>query len=296
MSLREVASRIRGLFSKNRFDRELNEELSAHLEMLVEENVRRGMSAYEARYAARRSFGGVQQIREAYQDQRGLPIVETLLQDIRYGLRMLRKNPGFAVGAVFTLALGIGANTTMFSVINAVLLRPLPYHESERLVWMTESGDEVANRWLSFPNFVDWRDRNDVFESMSTIRGWSLTMTGLDQPLNLNARMVAADYFKVMGVAPLMGRDFTPGDDKPGANPITILSYGFWQNQFAGDPEIVGKSITLEDRPYTVIGVMPQNFYHQGPPPLWLLIGPQNWNQRDVRVAGSVIARLKPGA
>jgi predicted permease len=294
--IRVLAWRVRGLFDRNRLDDDLDEELHSHLDMLVEENVRQGMSLKEALYAARRSFGGLQQTREAYRDQRGLPIVETLIQDVRYGFRMLRKNPVFTAGAVLTLALGIGANTAMFSVINAVLLRPLPYHEPERLVWMTESGDEVANRWLSFPNFVDWRERNNVFESMSTIRGWSLTMTGVDQPMNLNARMIAADYFKVMGVVPLIGRSFTTSDDQPGANPVTILSYGFWQTQFAGDPEIVGKSITLDDRAYTVIGVMPQNFYHQGPPPIWLLIGPQNWNQRDVRVAGSVIARLKPGA
>ena len=107
--------------------------------------------------------------------------------------------------------------------------------------------------------------------------------------------MVAADYFKVMRVAPLLGREFTADDDKPGANPVTILSHGFWQTQFAGDPNIVGKTITLDDRAYTVIGVMPQSFAHQGPPPLWLPIGPQNWKQRDVRIAGNVIARLKPG-
>jgi predicted permease len=294
--LREFASRIRGLLGKSRLDQSLDEELRAHFEMLVDENVRRGMSVKEARLAARRDFGGIEQTKAAYRDQRGLPIVETFIQDIRYGCRMLRKNPAFTAGAVLTLALGIGANTAMFSVINAVLLRPLPYSEPERLVLMTESGDEVANRWLSFPNFVDWRERNNVFESMSTIRGWSLTMTGGDQPLNLNARMIAADYFMVMGVAPIMGRCFTAGDDQTGANPVTILSYGFWQNQFAGDPNIVGKSITLDDRAYTVIGVMPQSFAHQGPPPIWLLIGPQNWNQRDVRIAGSVIARLKPGA
>jgi len=221
--------------------------------------------------------------------------MDTLLRDIRYGVRSLVKRPGFAVLAVVTLALGIGANTAMFSVINAVLLRPLPFAEPDRLVWMNESGDEVANRWLSYPNFLDWQERNRVFESMSTLRGWSVTMTGSDQPVNLDARMVTADYFKVMRVSPFMGRGFGVDDNQPGANPVAILSYGFWQKQFAADDGILGKTITLDDRSYTVIGVMPQSFIHHGPPPLWLLMGPQKWYQRDVRVAGNVIARLKPG-
>ncbi|MBA3514338.1 MAG: ABC transporter permease, partial [Pyrinomonadaceae bacterium] len=221
--------------------------------------------------------------------------MDTLLKDIRYGIRSLLRRPGFAVLAVVTLALGIGANTAMFSVINAVLLRPLPYPEPDRLVWMNESGDEVTNRWPSYPNFLDWRERNQVFEGMSTFRGWSVTLTGADQPVNLTARMVTADYFKVMRASPFMGRDFSVYDDQPSANPVTILGYVFWQKQFAGDASIVGKTITLDDRGYTVIGVMPQSFAHQGPPPLWLLIGPHNWNQRDVRLAGNVIGRLKPG-
>lgn len=221
--------------------------------------------------------------------------MDSLLKDIRYGVRGLLKRGSLTVLAVATLALGIGANTAMFSVINAVLLRPLPYAEPERLVWMNESGPEVANRWLSYPNFVDWRERNKSFEAMSTFRGWSVTLTGRDQPLNLNARMVSADYFTVMRVTPILGRAFTAEDDRAGAGPVTILSHGFWQAQFASDPNIVGKSITLDDRAYTVIGVMPQSFAHQGPPPLWLPIGPQDWKQRDVRIAGNVIARLKPG-
>jgi predicted permease len=207
----------------------------------------------------------------------------------------LLKRRSLTALAIVTLALGIGANTAMFSVINAVLLRPLPYAEPERLVWMNESGPEVASRWLSYPNFVDWRERNQSFESISTFRGWYVTLTGTDPPLNVNARMVAADYFKVMRAAPFMGRAFNADDDKPGANPVTILSHRFWQSQFAGDPGIVGKTITLDDRAYTVIGVTPRSFAHQGPPPLWLPIGPQDWKQRDVRIAGNVIARLKPG-
>src|SRR5215211_1004659 len=132
-----------------------------------------------------------------------------MLQDFIYGLRWLRKNPGFTLLAVLMLAVGIGVNTAMFSVINAVLLQPLPYPEADRIVWMAESGPEVANRWVSYANFVDWRNRNQSFEAMSTFRGWFMNITGSDKPENVNARMVTADYFKVMRATPFMGRDFT---------------------------------------------------------------------------------------
>jgi putative ABC transport system permease protein len=218
-----------------------------------------------------------------------------MIQDLIYGLRWLRKNPGFTVLAVLMLAVGIGVNTAMFSVINAVLLQPLPYTEADRIVWMNESGPEVANRHVSYPNFVDWRARNSVFESMSTFRGWSVNITGTDKPEALDARIVTADYFRVMRTTPLLGRDFTADDDKPGAAPVTIISYAFWQQRFAGDPNIVGKQILLDDKPHTVIGVTRADFVHQGPPPLWVLMGPLNWKERDVRTGGNVIARLKPG-
>ncbi len=218
-----------------------------------------------------------------------------MLQDLTFGLRWLRKNPGFTLLAVLMLAVGIGVNTAMFSVINAVLLQPLPYTEADRIVWMNESGPEVANRMVSYPNFVDWRSRNRVFESMSTFRGWFVNITGNGEPESVNARMVTSDYFKVMGATPFMGRDFTPEDDKPGAAPVTLISYGTWQQRFGGDPNVVGKSIMLDDKPYTIIGVLPESFAHQGPPPLWMLIGPFNWTERDTRTGGNVVARLKPG-
>ena len=218
-----------------------------------------------------------------------------MIQDLIYGLRWLRKNPAFTVLAVMMLAVGIGVNTAMFSVINAVLLQPLPYAEPDRIVWMNESGPEVTNRHVSYPNFVDWRARNTVFESMSTFRGWAVNITGTDQPEALDARIVTADYFRVMRTTPLLGRDFTADDDKPGASPVTIISYRFWQQRFAGDPNIVGKAILLDDKSHTVIGVTREDFVHQGPPPLWVLMGPLNWKGRDVRTGGNVIARLKPG-
>ncbi len=218
-----------------------------------------------------------------------------MLQDLIYGFRWLSKHPGFTVLSVLTLAVGIGVNTAMFSVVHAVLLKPLPYPEADRIVWMTESGPEVSNRWVSYPNFVDWRARNQAFESMSTFRGWFVNLTGSDRAENINSRMVTAGYFKVMRATPLLGRDFTDADDQPDAPPVTIISHAFWQQRFAGDPNVVGKQVILDDKGYTVIGVMPESFVHQGPPPLWLLMGPMNWKARDVRVGGSVIARLKPG-
>lgn len=218
-----------------------------------------------------------------------------MLQDLIYGLRWLRKHPAFTTLSVLTLAVGIGVNTAMFSVVHAVLLKPLPYPQPDRIVWMTESGPEVSNRWVSYPNFLDWQARNQVFESMSTFRGWSVNVTGSDQPENINSRMVTAGYFKVMGAAPMLGRDFADADDKPDAPPVTIISHAFWQQRFAGDPNVVGKDLILDDKAYTVIGVMPESFVHQGPPPLWLLMGPMNWKGRDVRTGGSVIARMKPG-
>ena len=224
--------------------------------------------------------------------------MEALWQDLRYGFRVLAKKPGFAAIAVLTLALGIGANAMIFSVIDAVLLRPLPYAEPERLVMLAETKEEVPNRWVSYPNFRDWQERSQSFEAMSTIRGWATTLTGGGEPERLNARLVAADYFNVMRVRPLLGRGFLPEEDRAGTGPVTILSHGFWRQRFGSDPGVIGRSVTLDGRGFTVVGVMPESFQHQGPPPLWVLIGQQakeGWMQRDVRVAGYVVARLRPG-
>jgi putative ABC transport system permease protein len=226
--------------------------------------------------------------------------MRTLLQDLRYGLRVLRKRPGFTVVAALTLALGIGANTAIFSVVEAALLRPLPYDRPEQLVWMFEDGTDVPNRAVSYPNFLDWRAHNRSFEAMSTFRGLPLALTEAGgPPESLTAWMVSAEYFDVMRARPLIGRAFLRDEDRPGGAPVTILSHGFWQRRFGGDPSIIGREITLDDRPFTVVGVMPPDFRHQGPPPLWVLMGQWtgqgNWMQRDVRVAGNVVARLKEG-
>ena len=179
-----------------------------------------------------------------------------MMTDLKFAIRWLRKNPGFALAATLTLAIGIGVNTAMFSVVNAVLLQPLPFPEANRIVWMAESGSEVKDRWVSYPNFLDWRARNQSFEAMSTFRGWSVNFTGTDRAETLNARLVDAAYLKVMRATPMLGRDFTDEDDQPGATPVTILSYGFWKQHFAGDQNVAGKQISLDDKAYTIVGVM----------------------------------------
>ena len=220
--------------------------------------------------------------------------------DLRYGGRMLVKNPGFTLIAVVTLALGIGANTAIFSVVNAVLLRPLPYPEADRLIWLTERQEQIPTRWVSYPNFLDWRARNQSFEAIATIRSWPITLTGDGEAQSVASRMVTADYFRVMRIRPLLGRDFSSEEDRFGAPSVTLISYAFWQSQFGGDPEIVGRTITLNNQPFKVVGVMPQEFQHQGPSAMWVLteqyaVPDSGWFRRADRIVGNVIARLKPG-
>jgi hypothetical protein len=226
--------------------------------------------------------------------------MEALLRDVRYGARMLLRNPVFTLVAVATLALGIGANTAIFSVVNAVLLRPLPYADPDRLVWMTERHEQIPTRWISYPNFLDWRERSQSFEAMATIRGWQMTLTGSGEAQSVSARMVTADYFRVMRAQPLLGRDFSSEEDKFGSPRVAMLSHAFWQTQFGGDPEIVGKTITLDNKSFTVAGIMPGEFQHQGPPAVWVLTEQyaepnSGWFNRDTRIVGFVVARLKPG-
>ncbi len=229
--------------------------------------------------------------------------MQTLWQDLRFGARMLLKKRGFTLIAIITLALGIGANTAIFSVINAVLLRPLPLEEAGRLVWMMERHEQIPTRMISYPNFLDWRARSQSFEAMAITRGWQTALVGAGEAQSLTARLVAADYFRVMRARPLLGRDFTAEEDTFGAPLVTILSYGFWQRQFGGDPNIIGQPITLGDQRLTVIGVMPESFQHSEPggaPQLWILIGQRAqpggpWFLRDNRMAGFVVARLKAG-
>src|SRR5215471_16338981 len=178
----------------------------------------------------------------------------TLLQDIRYGIRMLLQNPAFTAIAVITLALGIGANSAIFSVINSVLLRPLPYQESSRLVILWERSPQLDGMSIAYPNFTDWREQNKVFEKIGVYRRQSYNLTGRGEPVRLLGGMVSADIFDALRVKPALGRTFNQEEDKPGGKEVLVLSYGIWQRKFGGDPAVLGRTLSLDGKSYTVIG------------------------------------------
>lgn len=307
-TFRAVASRFLALFRRGRLERELDEDIQAHLEMLVAENIQQGMTPEEARYAARRSFGGVEQTKETYRSHRSLQSLETLVQDLRYGLRQLRRNPGFAAVAVVTLALGIGANTAIFSAVNAVLLRPLPFFQPERLVSVISAQiPRMRGREASYPDVLDWRARNHVFGQMAVFRTENFTLTGMGEPEHVPGAVVSANLFSTLGVAPVLGRSFVPEDDRPGSANGTntvILSHGFWQQEFGSDLQVVGRRIDLDGRLYTIVGVAPSGFQfpiQSEPVALWTTIAvdmPHGGNGMAAERGAhylDVIARLKSG-
>ena len=297
--LRGWIVRFGGLFNKQRKDRQLDDEIESHLEMHVEDNLRLGMTPEEARRQAMIQLGGIESIKESYRDQRGLPLLETFFHDIRFGARQLRKNPGFAAVAVLTLALGIGANTAIFSIVDAVLLRPLAYPDSGQLVWLSERGPDWSGGSISYPNFIDWKNQQSVFERFGVYIGNNFTLTGTDEPIRLPGAMMSADVFSALRTQPEMGRVFREDEDKPGAPPVAVISHTLWQNQFGGQAGMVNKTISLDGKAYTVLGVMPAGFDFPSKMDLWLPVGPvfggSTSQGRDNHPGLFGLARLKPG-
>jgi len=298
--------RLRSLFRKDRVEQELADEIRFHLEALTHEKAERGMKTEEARYAALHELGGAEQIKEECRDMRRVNYIENLLQDVRYGLRMLVKNPGFTVVAVLTLALGIGANTAIFSVVYAVLLKPLPFRSPGQLVRVFEANDRagIPAEGCSYAEFQEWQRQNHVFSGMAGVTAHELTLTGRDEPTVVRVGDVTADFFSVLGVPPLAGRTFLPADDEQGAAPVAVISEDLWRNRFGTDPGLIGSTIDLDKRSFTVVGLMPANFrfsfFEEGPSrQLWIpivqdpLFGP--WTKRPNQDVFSVLARLKPG-
>jgi len=259
----ELARRLRMLIRGPQFDADLQEEMRLHRELRAQEEVEHGLPPTEARYAAQRRFGNELVLREESRDMWGWNWLENVLQDVRYGLRMLAKNPGFTAVAVVTLALGIGANTAMFSVIEAVLLRPLPYSNATQLVRVAstwERGGVTTPYSSSAPDFFDWRDQNRSFSSMFAYDVGDFALTGQGEAKRTRAVLATAGMFSTLEAHPLLGREFLADENHKGANHVVVLSYGLWQADFGGMPAALGKTIQLDSEPYTVIGVMPAEF------------------------------------
>jgi predicted permease len=260
-SLRRFLKRLTNFVTRRRDDERLKEEIAEHIALQTDENLRAGLPLAEARRQALLKFGAVESMKEDYRAERGLLFLETLLQDIRFALRMLRKSPGFTAVAVLTLALGIGANTAIFSVVNGVLLNPLPYPHPNELVEVAEKDLPFPEMSISYPNFLDWVQQSHSFQSLAAYRQNDFSLTGSGEPLRVKAMQVSASFFPLLGMNPVIGRNFTAAEDKRGAAPTVMLSEALWKTKFGGSRDILGKMITLDGTAYTVVGVVPSNFY-----------------------------------
>jgi putative ABC transport system permease protein len=289
---------LAGKLNRRRAERELQEEIDAHLEMETKEKIADGLSREEARYAAHRAFGSVSLATEDSRAWWGFGMLGELSQDLRYGARMLMKKPGFTLVAVLTLALGIGATTAIFSVVNAVLLRSLPYRDPDRLMLLGHRGEEQGTVTFNAtpPDFLEWRDQSNVFEQIAAYRSDTADLIFNGEPEELIAGIVSANLFVTLGVSPALGRAFTPEEDQAGGPLAVILSDGLWRRRFGGDPRVIGRAITVGDQSRTVVGIMPPGFRFPEESELWLPLAlnvAEKLSREGTLV--SVLARLKPG-
>ena len=296
--IRTVLSRFAALFGKQKRDADLDEELRSHIDFAVEENLKRGMSMKDARTAALKEFGGMTQTKETYRVLRGLPILETLANDLRFGLRQLVKSPAFALTAILTLALGIGATTAIFSVVKAVLLAPLPYNNPGRIVavWTANAAQGGQPLPSTAGDFAIWKQRSGVFEDLAPSYDNEQTLTGQGSPQFLIGYAVSASYLRILGVAPQLGRLYTDQEDSAGGPKLALLSDHLWRATFHSDPSIVNKAITLDGNAYTVLGVMPPGFNYPSSVEIWTPsnIAPSaydDFSHTYIRILG----RLRPG-
>ncbi len=288
--------------SKRR-EAEFDEEVRSHLEMASRVRIEQGVNEREAKRAARREFGNVELVKEVTRDVWGWGSFERLIQDLRFGVRMLVKSPGFTAVAILTLALGIGTNTALFSIVNGVLLNPLPYPDPEQLVTLAESKPNFESGSISFPNFRDWRKDNRTFTGMGLMRDTSFSLTGTGDAEQVAAQFVSSDFLPLLGVKPVIGRFFSAGEDEIGASPLALIGAEFWNRKFGSASDVLGKGITLDGRSYTIVGVVPASFQLRvwgfRPSEVYLPIG--QWtnpllNRREAGLGFHGVGRLKPGA
>ncbi len=305
-----LLSRIRfwllAIVGRGRMESEMDAELRFHIDSRAEDLVRGGVKREEALRRARIEFGGIERAKEECRDARGTNFVDSLMQDLRFGLRMLRKSPGFTVVAVVTLALGIGANTAIFSVVKAVLLRPLPYKDPARLVRVNESVDKGTRAPVAYPNYLDWRTRSTVFEGMAAFADCEVIIGGKDKAERTFCEQATDTYFPVLGVSAVIGRTFAPEENSiPMKQAVALIGYGLWQRRYASDPEVLGKTIELNNFDFTIIGVLPKGFLgYSDSAEVWIpmvmrdALWPQTaqydfLHNRDIHYH-KVLARLKP--
>jgi putative ABC transport system permease protein len=292
--------RLRALRDSDAVHREIDEEMRFHLDLRAEEYVRKGLSPEDARREAKRRFGRFTQIKEMGYDVRGGGWLETLWQDLRFGARMLLKQPGFTLVAVLTLALGIGANTAIFSVVNAVLLKPLPYPEPGQLVQLRLEGAGKPDTVIGSTAFVQVKAQSQSLARIAAYSGGDMTLTGAEAAEGVVAGAVTADFFPLLGVVPALGRNFTQEEDTPNGPKAAILGHGLWQSRFGGDADVLGRTITLNEQSYTVVGILPARFQYPEPFQIWI---PLALSETSAALAGygegmvllKAIARLKPG-
>ena len=310
LSRQGLLLRFSALLHKSRMEEDLAEELQFHLQIEIEKNVKAGMTPEEARYAALRTFGGIEQIKEECRDVRRARHIEDLWQDVHFGFRMLLKNPGFTAVAVITLALGIGANTAIFTLIDQVILRLLPVKSPEQLVLLGTHGPywglNLGPNTFSYPMYRDLRDHNEVFEGVAARYSIDVSFSYGGQNERGHGELVSGNYFEVLGVPSVLGRTFTPSDDTvPSAHPLVVLSFDYWRRRFGADPAILNQTLNINNHPMTVIGIAARGFhgYEVGQPvdmfvPLMMKAQmTPTWNELEDRRAWwlNVIARLRPG-
>ncbi len=302
--IRIIKRRLRSLLDRSHADAELQREIEIHIQQLTNEAIAAGMTEVEARAMASREFGPVEQIKEKCRDTRGVSWIQEIVQDLRYGVRMVRQSPAFTAVAVITLALGIGASTAIFSIVDAVLLRSLPYQDPNQLVLLSDvpldRPDALSG--ISYRDFIECRAHVSGFSQMAGNAFHDLTLTTAGEPAIVNAAGVTPEIFPLLNAKPLLGRTLLPEDGKPGAAGVAVLSENLWRSRFGSDPGLVGRSIALDMRSFTVVGILPASFrYPEGAPPqdVWIsvlqdpLFGPLT-SQPGVRLLG-VMGRLKPG-
>jgi len=295
VKLRFAVARLLAVFKKRRLDGELEDEVLAHLELAEHDAMASGLPREEARRAALRSFGGIEQMKEDHRDRRGFRWMENLLRDFRYGMASLVRDPGFAAVTIGVLALGIGANTAMFSIVDAVLLKPLPFPEPERMVRVFEIPAATKRNPTSTLTYLDWKRLGSIFEALSVLDNTRATISTGGDPARLSGSLVSADYFEVFGVKAHIGRTFVAGEDQAGAAPVVVLSDSSWKTRFGADPEILKRDLLLDGEPHRIIGVLPAGSFDRDKSGFWkpLIFAPDQMTRGHhwLRVVG----RLRAG-